>query len=223
MRNNGLLIKDLNEVRSIFPKLKYSTNKDFKILKGEIDIFDSNGVYWDSFTIAVEVPKKYPNAVPQVLELSNNIERIDDRHISKDGVCCIGITHELLFKARKGIRMIDFIKNSVYPYFANQLYFLSHGEYANGEYAHHFNGVKQFYKEKLGLNDIPLIINILELIILNKVPSRNSTCPCGLKKIKHCHNSQIEFLKSIGKPQIKSDLHQFKRHFTLLKKTQNSI
>lgn len=206
-----VLKKDLEKVLSTFPKLKFCKNKNLNFLKGEIDIFDSNGIYWDSFTIAIVIPKNYPNAVPGVIELSKNIERIDDRHISEYGECCLDITHELLYQARSGIKIIDFIKNSVYPYFANQLFFLSQGKYANGEYAHHFNGVKQFYKEKLGLDDIPLIIKILELIIINKVPSRNSICPCGEKKIKYCHDSQIEFLKSVGKTQIKSDLMEFRK------------
>lgn len=206
-----MLKKDLEEVKNFFPKLVYCTNKDLRCLKGKLDICDTKGQYWDSFEIAIEIPKNYPHGVPIVLELSDNIDRDDDRHISQEGFCCVDITHELLFQAKRGIKMIDFIKVQVYPYLANQLYFDSVGEYANGEYQHHFDGVKQFYKEKLGLTDPKIIIALLELIIDNKLSSRNSPCPCGGTKIKNCHENEVKFLKSVGKKQLQDDLRGFQR------------
>jgi len=211
MKASTLLKHDLEKVKNLFPKLEYCTNKKYRVLKGEIDICDVKGKYWDSFKIAIQIPINYPNGVPIVLELSDNIVRDDSRHISKEGFCCIDITHQLLFQAKRGIKMLNFIRDQVYPYLANQLHFDSTGEYANGEYKHHFSGVKQFYNEKLRLTDSNTIVHIIELILKNKIPSRNLLCPCGIKKFKNCHEEELSFLKTVGKNQLQQDLIEFKK------------
>lgn len=211
MKIQNQLKHDLEEVKSLFPKLVYCTSKDLRALKGDIDICDSNGQYWDTFKIVVTIPENYPYGVPILLELSEKIDREDDRHISKNGICCIEITHELLYQAKRGIRMIEFIRDQVYPYLANQLYFDVEGDYANGEYRHHFDGIVEFYNQKLRLSDPNVIVSIIELIIENKLPSRNNLCPCGKEKYKNCHEKELEFLKTVGKDQLQEDLKGFKQ------------
>jgi hypothetical protein len=85
------------------------------------------------------------------------------------------------------------------------------GNYANEEYEHHFDGVIQFYNEKLQLKDNPVIVKILTSVINNDIPGRNQFCVCGEEiKIKNCHLSTIHFLKSLSKDRIQKDLDGFK-------------
>ena len=206
---NSLLKKDITQFLNIYPKFSYDerTKMKYSILTGEIDICDVNGNYWDTFKIAIHLEKsKYPHTIPLVKETSRKIIRNDDWHISDDGFCCLDIDHELEYLSKRGINITSFYQKYIYPFFANTLYKKQNGEYANNEYNHDFEGVIQFYKEKLKLNDVFLIIKILNVILINKIPERNQLCVCGNNiKIKKCHLNTIDYLKSLSKERIKKD------------------
>jgi len=202
---------DLLEVRRCFPKLRFFTKGGDHFLKGDLDICDIVGEYWDTFEIGITIPKNYPNGVPLVFEISRKIPREDKRHISKEGVCCVDIDHELLYLARRGLKLVNFIRDKVYPYFANQLYYMKNGCFAKGEFKHRLDGILQFYDERLNISDTEVAIRFLERLVINKLPGRNDPCLCNSgKKYKYCHETSMAFLKSIGTDKVKSDLAQFK-------------
>lgn len=212
MNTKKLLKEDLVETENRFPKLKFNLLSGDKIgvLEGQLDICDTTGDYWDTFTIAILIPNSYPFCVPIVIERSSIIPRQIDRHISEEGVCCLDIEHRLLYLAKKGIRLSDFIATKVYPYLANQLYFREKGCYAGEEYAHFFEGIKQFYAEDLGLSDPINALCFLQLILTNCLPGRNEKCPCGSQtKYKNCHSSSIDLLRLVGKERLKKDVEGF--------------
>ncbi|MBI3134078.1 MAG: hypothetical protein HYZ14_05320 [Bacteroidetes bacterium] len=205
------LDNDIKRIKECFPKLKYLGTKQSRVFVGDIDICDTQGNYWNTFRIKVVVPAFYPFAVPTLFELSRNIKRKKSRHISEDGKCCVDVDHELLHWASRGISVYEFIKLKVYPFLANQLYYDSEKHYANGEYLHEFDGVRQFYSQKLNLDQPAIIVSILEMILANNLPGRNDGCPCGQPKFKFCHEKSVEFLKSVGAPKLISDLTEFKK------------
>lgn len=203
---------DLNKASEIFPKLKSFCNGKLGIcfLIGELDICDNAGDYWGTYDITILISKEYPFCIPLVREDSKKIPRKVDRHISKDGDCCLDIDHSLLHISKKGISIVDFIIQKVYPYFANQLYYDKHGCYAGEEYAHHFAGVKQFYRESLKLIDNNSSISILNFILSKKKPERNIVCACGSKKkLKYCHLESVIFLYALGRERLLKDLEEF--------------
>lgn len=213
MNANKLLTLDLEEVKLYFPKLGFFVKDKKYYLKGDLDICDSSGVYWDTFKVGIAIPEDYPYGVPLVLEISEKIPRESSRHISKDGLCCVDIDHELLYLARRGLKLVDFIRDKVYPFFANQLYFEENdGKYANGEYKHNFHGVRQFYSERLSLTEPAICVQFLERLVANNLPKRNDPCLCSSgKKYKRCHEEKMEFLKSVGMEKLKADLDQFRK------------
>lgn len=197
-----------------FPKLKkYFWKEEIKcwIIDGELDICDTKGQYWDTFDIRIAVPDTYPYCVPFVLEMGGKIPREDDRHISKEGICCLDIEHRLIHMSRRGVRLVDFITNKVYPYFANQIYYEAENQYSSGEYKHHFGGIKQFYEENLQIASVEEAILILNYILNAQELGRNDTCFCGENKYKKCHWETVMFLKSIGKKQLRLDLDNFQK------------
>ncbi len=214
--NNSKLDKDLKVFLDLYSKFTYNERpkKQCLLLKGDIDICDIDGNYWDTFEIEIYIDKsKYPHHAPIVVESSNIIKRDIDWHISKDGICCLDIDHEIEYLSKRGVNITAFYQKKIYPYFTNTLYRIKNGEYANGEYLHNFDGIIQFYREKLQISDIKVILRILSRIIENKVPGRNSMCLCGSeKKIKKCHLESIDFLKSLSKDRIIKDLEGFKNH-----------
>ena len=119
--------------------------------------------------------------------------------------------------SRKGIKINSFIREKVYPYFANQLYKLSEEKYAGKEYSHHLDGIIQYYIEDLNLISPEIIIHFLERILSNSLIGRNKKCPCGSgKKIKDCHLDEIDTIKSIGKKKIEKDLESIKSKVILI-------
>lgn len=180
--------KDFEEVSQFFPKLSFKKNDKSKswMVFGELDICDQAGEYWDTFEIIIYIAENYPYCIPLVKEKSKIIQREVDWHISEDGFCCLDIEHKLLNLKQRGINLTEFIKTKVYTYFANQLYRKSEGNYADGEYEHHFGGIRQFYEEDLKIKDVDIAIDILCKIISNRLPGRNDPCPCGKGKFKNC-------------------------------------
>jgi hypothetical protein len=110
-----------------------------------------------------------------------------------------------------GTNILDFIRNKVYPYFANQVYRENAEHYAAGEYKHNFEGVQQFYTEDLGIEGAELAIQILQLIIANQLPGRNEPCICGKNKFKNCHMESVDLLKLVPVDKLKEDLESFSK------------
>ncbi len=212
-RSDKLIEKDFKKLLDTFPKLNTKAINQANsawLISGEMDICDTNGDYWETFEIKIVVPFTYPHCVISVLETSGKIERSDNRHINEIGFCCLDIDHKLQAMKLKGVNLLEFTKNKIYSFFANQIYFDQTEQYAAGDYRHHFNGVRQFYQEDLKISSDEEAIQILEYIFSKQKLGRNDQCFCGTKKFKECHLNQVDFLKSVGKEQLKKDLAGFK-------------
>lgn len=213
MGSVSIFENDFEEATPFFPKLKYRKIEKEKIwvVSGELEISDRVGDYWRTFAIAIYLSDSYPYCVPRVKEISKVIKRDDDWHIDEYGYCCLDIEHKMLLLKKRGMNLTDFIKNKLYPYFANQIFKESQGEYAAGEYLHNFEGVQQFYREELNIESVELAINILHGIIFKKLPERNEPCFCGKRKFKACHLNSVEFLRSMPIDRLKTDLDEFSK------------
>jgi len=208
-KNKSLFERDFIVAKDRFPKLDYGWNAEIKmwVITGELDICDVEGIYWNTFQITMLVPRGYPYCVPIVAERSTIIPREIDWHISPEGVCCLDVSHNLKAMSKLGINLTSFISEKVYSYFANQLYKLEKNKYAGTEYAHHLDGVIQYYAETHYLQNKEAIISLLQQITSKGKIGRNAPCPCGSgKKTKNCHQSSIDTLKTLGKDKLLSDL-----------------
>lgn len=188
-------------------------NKQYTVLEGKINVIDDANDYWGSFDIQIILNRQeYPNNIPVVIEKSNIIDRTDDLHISKEGICCLDIPHVLDKMKRRGIRFTNFYTEIIYPFFANYHYHSDKKKYANGEYQHGFNGVIQFYDEEHQLKDIEYIISLLEVAVGNTKPERNLRCPiCGKPKFKKCCGKKILELLPYGLKRLENDLGLFRK------------
>lgn len=213
-KKQTLFEKDFALISSLYPKLRFSWNEKSKQwhVSGELDICDSTGLYWGTFDILIILESPYPVEVPLVFEISHIIPRIESWHISELGECCVDIPHNLKLVFQRGMRLPCFMKEKVYPYFANQLHRLTHHSYAGQEYGHRFEGVIQYYKDELNLDNPTLAMTFIKIILEKKIPGRNSTCLCnGGKKTKNCHLSSIETLKDLGEDILRKDLLDFEQ------------
>jgi hypothetical protein len=200
------LTKDLEKVLLRFPKLQIEEMNKKTCLKGEIDIFDPQGTYWDSYNIKIAVPYGYPYAFPELFETTNKFPHIADRHANPQGNCCLCSLQEEDITSQKGISIYGFIEKYVIPYLANQTYFDLTGSWANGEYAHGYYGVLQYYQELLEIENLQDVYELLTVLKKSNI-QRNDNCYCGSeRKIKHCHLKQYTTFKNISLKRLESDV-----------------
>lgn len=209
--------KDIEIVTNIYPKLKFINKLNCKYLTGEIDIFDKDDNYRDSFNIKITIPENYPFQFPKLFELDEKTKQIDSSHIYKDGSCCVCCLQEEDIRKRKGITVIEYINEYVIPFLANILYYRECGEYANGEYKHGIDGVIQYYQELLNKQQIDDILSEIDIIATNKF-RRNTKCYCGSGlKFKKCHLATVNQIKNLSKYRLKQDVLMM-RNKDILKK-----
>lgn len=208
----GSLKKDIENVVEHFPHLMHKEEEGNNFLIGKIDVFDdSESVYFDTFTIKITIPHKYPYAFPKLYELEDKIPKTADRHVFTDSkACCLAIPQVIEIEERKGISIFDFIKRYVLPYLANQLYYENNPDkkWANGEYKHGFEGIVQYYCEVLEVSTLEELHKELKNYLEIKV-KRNDKCFCGSGlKYKKCHLIKTLPLSKISTKTIRNDFDQ---------------
>ncbi|MGB5928244.1 MAG: hypothetical protein WBH03_08705, partial [Cyclobacteriaceae bacterium] len=190
------------------------------LIEGSIDICDPEGNYYDSFEITILVPDTYPHCIPTVREISDKLDKRGNWHFNRDESCCLDIYHRLLREGKPGIHILTFVKDKVYPYFANQVYRLKEGKYANGEFMHNEMGNIQFYLEDLKFPSLFIATKTLSLI-LDRKRIINKKCFCGsTRSLKKCHISTYYFLASLPRIILIDDFMTF---WKILIKTDNPI
>jgi len=212
--------RDINYLLDRFPKLRSRAIKKKHFIMGEIDIFDDQEVYWDSYTIRLIVTPEYPYVFPKLYETSKKIPKISDRHIHPDGSCCVTVLHREILCSRRGIDLSTYFAKFAIPYFANQLFFEKEGRWASGEYEHGTEGILQFYIEDSGAKSVKEIIDILTRFDAFSKCGRNDSCMCGSnQKFKNCHYEIIKLLSFFSAQQRNDDLNSFNRLLLKQEKT----
>lgn len=214
--NSSFFEEEKELVSKYYPTLKYiEENKNFKLI-GELYIKEID----DSYSIEINFLDDYPNSLPIVKEIGNDIPKELDRHISYDGTCCLCVPQLEKYYFPKGSNIKDFLDKLVVPFFANQAYFELTGEWINGEYAHGILGIYEFYNNLLGIKNINEILNLLK-IVKKSIPNFNKKCPCNSgKSVRKCHLVKIVQLKKIIRvDQLNNDIEEFSK--IIIKKRSN--
>lgn len=200
------LDRDIIEILEVFPKLKLLEKDKRKSLYGEIDIFDFVGNYVTSYEIKVILPINYPYGFPLLFETGNKFEHVEYRHVNDDGSCCVCSLKEADLVKQKGIPIKAFFLKYVIPYLANQVYFETAGEWANGDYDHGIEGILQFYKELFTIDNLEKVISLLSFLGFTKL-NRNDKCYCGKNaKLKYCHFEIYKTIKNFTKYRVSCDI-----------------
>jgi len=206
--------KHFKRLQEVCPKLEMAVSNGPPgwVITGDLDICDGNGMYWDTFAIGVFFASSYPYTVPVVYERSTIIPRELGWHMSPEGECCVDVSHRLILAARKGLRLFEYMNDKLYPYFANQLHRIHKGVYAGEEWGHHFDGIVQFYREQMQIEQPELAISLIKRVMNQNYPPPGKPCPCGSgKKLKYCHAPAIEMMKGLGHKILSQDLIEFNK------------
>jgi hypothetical protein len=211
--NNERFIQDIEEACTQFPKFEAASRDDGVVfLRGELDIVDRDGKFWESYQIEIHPTDEYPSRFPLVYETSGKLPPIGDWHINEDTkTCCITVLPEEILICKGGITLSQFLRNNVTPYFFNQTFRRVEGYYCNGEYAHGIYGVFQYYDNILSSgNDLRKAIKLMIQIASGQRPGRTHNCLCGSKvKFRKCHREAFDKLEGIGKSNLLGHAYAF--------------
>lgn len=199
-----LFLAEAHDVVDSYEKLQLAKKNEKVIVSGELDLVDEQGNYHDTYSMEIHSVSNYPNRFPLVYEIGGRIPRNIDWHVfESDGHCCIRTVPEEIFACRKGINLIDFVKNEVEPYFYSQTFRRLNGYFLN-ERAHGLLGDIEFFSEILETKDIREMAQWLYFILQRKEPNRVAKkCFCGKNVMyRHCHRKAYRKLAAFNDKEL---------------------
>lgn len=215
--NRDFKIKNFEEdkiaVLNRNPGLHFEGKKDgMYIFTGNYYLKNDEGKLIKSFNIRIILLKNYPNVVPIIFSTSDEIEKIDDYHISKEGIICFDHTYNLNKIASGGLRLYDFIEHYFPKYFSWVLLKQNGKAEKLKEWAHQDEGTIQYFQEILRINDIEKISSFLECYLRVSKPRRNERCYCGSGiKLKKCHLDAVNTLRATSRKELQGDLFKINK------------
>lgn len=161
----------------------YNKLKSIRIKKGVYKIFGelefkviSPEIVRGKFRIEIIVTKKFPKEVPIVKEINEEIPI--NFHKNDTKTLCLGIETEMKIFLQNTPNLLKFVNSFVIPYFYSFKLWRDTGKIPFGERAHSIEGIVEFYKEYLFLNNIYSILNVLKNVCYKKNLKGYYRCPC---------------------------------------------
>jgi hypothetical protein len=170
-------------------------------LYGSLDLYDENGLVWQTFEVEIHRSMGFPSRFPLIYEVGGLIPPASDWHINVGDEdlkksCCIAVLPTEVIACAKGITVVDFIKQYALPYFYKQAYRLNYGYYPGMEYPHGLEGVWVYYRELFNVDNNENILKILTQY--SKSFHKKSLCFCGNgNKFRNCHPEVYRTLRSM--------------------------
>jgi hypothetical protein len=193
---NACFEDDIKTVLDLFSKLKIVDHEGEQFLRGQLDIIDSSGKLWDTYTVEIKGSEGYPTMFPKLYETGNSFPKIADWHVyESDKSCCVDVTPNEIILCKDGLDVVDYINRFAIPYLANQTFRKREGYYLYGEYSHGILGRVEFYQKKLKAKNPIELIKMFDLIIKDYNPTRPTLCPfCHKTKFRKCHRDTFREL-----------------------------
>jgi len=194
LKNPALLNQVKNSVAKNYPDLRIDETSERIILRGSFPV-SANGTVVDRFQIEVEFPDNYPDGIPTVREVGGRIPHHSDRHvIVKTKSACLFLREESSKYYPPGTTILDFLSGPVNDYFLWQTEFELTGQPTVKARQHGIDGIIEFYKEELEIEDPKAILNCIDY--LRKEAKGHWPCFCGGgKKLRECHMEKFVALR----------------------------
>jgi len=200
---NKYLVRDIESTFKYYPLLKIVQNDSSIRVVGEIPLIDSSYGEFDRYSVSISFPNTYPKRFPKVIETSEKIPRIADRHINNDNSLCLAVLPEELKVAKNGITFKYFLDKILVPHLSRETYYSIKKEYPNGVYGHGTEGIWQYFEDILNIRPKSALIDELKKIVYSKWVGRNENCICGSGvKFKKCHLKKWNEVIVVGRENL---------------------
>ena len=192
--NPALFEKEKTEVEAAHPNLHFEVVNDVVLVRGTFPIaFEENGLASD--LIEIELPKDYPKSIPIARETDGRIPRTADRHMNPaDGTACVLLPDERWRVWPHGSRLLQFLDGPVRNFFLGQSLVELGDPWPFGQWGHGANGIREYYAELVGTDDIRVITGYLDCLSKKKIKG-HWPCPCRSgKRLRDCHWALVQDL-----------------------------
>jgi len=186
------------EVEEAFPELRFINRGRDIVVTGYYPIYEGERVL-DRYLVEVEPSKESPRGLPVVREVGGRIPLDRDRHINpEDGTACVVFPDAFWYENPDGMNLLEFLNRPLRSFFASQsLVELGYtNPWPSGEWEHGVDGIIEFYGNLVGTRNPEIVWEYLR-ILKRELVKGHWSCPCGSgEKLRKCHRSLIEKLRS---------------------------
>lgn len=184
------------EVQATYPNLHFYPQGDRVLVRGTLPILHE-GEDLDRYAVKIVLPAGYPDTLPLVFEVGGRVPRDSDHHINREtGEACLFIPDERWRVCPPGTGFLEFLNGPVRSFFLGQSLFRLTGEWPFGQRSHGAEGIREYYGELLGTDDMAVILAYLECLSRHTLRG-HWTCPCGSgRRLRDCHRSRVEDLRA---------------------------
>jgi SEC-C motif len=139
----------------------------------------------------------YPDALPLVFEVGGRVPRDADHHVNREtGEACLFVPDERWKVAPPGMTFLDLLNGPVRNFLLGQSLFRLTGEWPFGQRSHAAAGIREYYSELLGTDDVNVIVRYVECLSRATLKG-HWPCPCGSgKRLRDCHRAQVDELRT---------------------------
>lgn len=207
--------KNIEEFIRVFKRMNIvDFTEKSTVLCGKIECRIPNGNHGALeifYKLKIVVPHNYPNEIPRVYEIGQDIPRTSEYHMNSDGSLCLGSPLRILESIQQDESLISYAKSILLPYlYAASLKkcgickHMAYGELAHGE-----QGLLTDYKKCFGVKTDTQVLRVLELLKRENLDYEKEPCPCGCgRSIADCQfRSTIEHWKKITASCPREYLH----------------
>ena len=185
-------------LRKRYPTLHAFVQDGIVSVRGTYPVMDA-GREIDRYSIAVNLPERYPHELPEVFETGERIPRILDRHVFTSGALCLGVREELWLILGGNFSIEAVLDGPVRGFLIGNGLVEEGEKWPDGDRSHGMAGILEFYGSHLGTNDPLAVLNLIGALIKEKVRG-HWNCPCGSGAIiRNCHKDAVQALRNVPK------------------------
>jgi hypothetical protein len=194
LRNAEDFRREKDEVERAYPELHFSTEGEQIQISGTLPINDADGTV-DRFSVSITLLADYPDSLPVVRELGGRIPHDIDRHTLASGEACVLLPEDRWRSWPKGSSLLSFISGPLQNYFIGQA-LVERGEpWPFGEWRHGLDGMRDYYREVFGTDDLAKARRYLECLASKKAKG-HWDCPCKSgRRLRDCHMDLVSELR----------------------------
>ncbi len=187
-----------------YPYIEAKELDDAYIFCGKVILnadYDNIPLY-DEYCVEIIVNKDFPESIPVIKELDNNVPKAFE-HCNSDGTLCLGANCELLDYLEKDSHLVSFVKHFLTSFLYSASYYKRYQcAPPFGERSHGLKGIKEAYFERYGVTKETDLMTCLMYIVGKATFRGHSRCFCKSgKKLRDCHGAKI--LEDIKSKNIK--------------------
>ena len=218
-KRSGFLASVKAALEELQPGLEVIESQPQIIISGTYTLAGPEGPF-DEFKVRLVVDYEYPNLEAKLFETGGRIPQTADRHINKDGDCCVAVWEEWLASARN-TSFRNFITGPVHEFFLSQWWFEQTGEWRFGQRAHGLKGLIDGYAQVLGVQPQRKPLFAYLRILMKAWPKGHYLCPCGSgSKIRSCHAEALSDLHQRVPPKLAARMMRRLRRYLGLRVRQ---